>query len=152
MIQKTCKFSLCHGKGCICILCDSFISIKILPTDPVVPAAVFRQNLFHRLILRASIGNAQFPVLIGLCDQRIYHLSQKLFRRTIRRNHHTDKRRISKPSLPLFVKDRLAGRICRIPGTIGYLLRLEPFMEPNPELLWTVVLQIKQSFLDHIWR
>ena len=69
MIQKPHKFSLCHGKCSIGVLCNSFILSKLLPAYSPVPAAVFFQHFSHRLIFRTSIGNAKLPVLIGLCFQ-----------------------------------------------------------------------------------
>ena len=69
MIQKPHKFSLCHGKCSIGVLCNPFILSEFLPAYSPVPAAVFFQHFSHGLIFRTSIGNAKLPVLIGLCFQ-----------------------------------------------------------------------------------
>ena len=66
MVQKSHKFSCCHGKCCICILGNSFILCKILPAYSGIPAAVLLQHLFHNFILRAAISNTKLPILIGL--------------------------------------------------------------------------------------
>ena len=142
MVQKPHKLSLRHGKCRICILCNSLILIQIHPTDAAVFTAVLFQSLSHGFLFRASVGNAQLPVLIGLGYKRIYHLLQKQLRSPIRRNYHADKGRINKLFLSLFVKDRLVRRIRLIPGTIWNLLRLKPLMEPDPEFLQAIMPQI----------
>ena len=150
MIKNSCILSLYHLKCCICISCNSQILIQYFYTDSAVLIRIFVQNSLHFLIFRTSVRNAEFPVTVCLCQQRINHLAQKNFRCTKCRNSHADQRAVGKLVFSLFFQFCIIRNIGLIPRTIRYFFRFKAFMKTYPEFLRTIMFEITQSLTDRV--
>ena len=150
MIKNSCILSLYHLKCCVCISCNSEILIQYFYTDPAVLIRILIQHCLHFFIFRTSVRNAEFPVAVCLCQQRIYHLAQKNFRCTKCRNCHADQRAVGKPVFSLFFQFCIIRNISLVPRTIRHFFRLKEFMKTNPEFLRTIMFEITQSLTDRV--
>ena len=150
VIQKPDKFPRSHGKSSICIFCNAQIFFQVPHMDPAVPGGILIQQLNHRLILWTSVCDTELPVRIGLIDHGADHLLQKFYRSPVCRNYHTDHRPAGKMPFSLFLQCFFIWPVCLVPRSVGNLFRFKPFMQPNPEFLRPVVLQISEALLNRI--
>ena len=150
MVKNSCILSLCHLKCCVCISCNSEILIQYFYMDPAVLIRILIQHCLHFFIFRASVCNAEFPVAVCLCQQRIDHLAQKNFRCTKCRNCHTDQRAVGKLVFSLFFQFCIIRNISLVPRTIRHCFRLKAFMKTNPEFFWSIMFKIAQPLTDRI--
>ena len=150
MIQKSYIITGSQSQSFIGVPCDPFIFLQLFPLDPPVFFRILHQSIFHRSILRTGIYNTQFPVLICLVQQRIYHLPEIFFRCLICRYHNTDLGLIFPFSFFLFFQFFYIRSVGLIPRAIRDFFWFKPLMKPYPEFFRPVMFQITEAFLNGI--
>ena len=140
MIQKADILSFCHSQSFVGIFRDPFILLQLFPSDPGISPGIFHKRIFHGSVLWTGICDTQLPVFIGLFQQRIHHLAEKLLRCFICRHRNTNLRLILPFLLFLLFQFFYIRSVFFIPGSIRHLFWFKTFMKPDPEFLWPVML------------
>ena len=139
-----------HCNRRIGIAGNSKIFFQSAVTDARILSGTFPHDRLktHRLFLRASVCQAEFPVFVTLRLHRTNHLPQECLIGTIERHHDADAG-CSLPRsrlLPLTAQRLLRRLVMLIPWLIRHIFRFHLLLQPDEKLLHSVMLQITHPF------